>query len=83
MNVTRVTRLGGLHGQRYGSDLLECNCTEQRAYRDFAHCIRLVSLIKAIKYMKCLSHTVNALWFTNFSHHHTTYALIMLNILNQ
>ena len=78
-----VTHLSGLHCQWYCSDLVECMCTQQTAYQDFAHCTRPVLLIKAIKYMQCLSRTVNALWFTHFSHHHTTYGLIKLDVLNQ
>ena len=78
-----VTHVSGLHGQRYGGDLVECMCTQQREYQDFVHCTRPALLIKAIKCMQCVSRTMNALWFTHFSHHHTTYALIKLNVLNQ
>lgn len=78
-----VTHLSGFHGQWYGSDLVECMYTQQTAYRDLAHCTRPVLLIKAIKIMQCVSRTLNALWFTHFSHHHTKYALIKLDVLNQ
>ena len=77
MHMT-VKHLSGLHGQWNGSDLVECMYTQQTEYQDFANCTRPVLLIKAIKYMQCASRTVNALWFTHFSHHHTTYALSRL-----
>lgn len=82
MHMT-VTHLSGLHGQWHCSDLVECMYTQQRAYWDFAHYTRPVLLIKAIKIMQCVSRTVIALWFTHFSHHHTTYTLIKLYVLNQ